>query len=729
MAADQRRAWDTATKKGWDTVRTGQGRHARLRGLDTFGLPLYHATFNNSDAAATIGTSPLWPGGTGGTYPLNGSSSIVSGKIAVWDAGKPLDTHVELNNKLVRMDSAYNTGDGSDHATHVCGTVAARGVNPLAKGMANGLSKLLVYDYNNDLQEMAPAAAGGLLLSNHSYGDICGWNQNGFTGQWEFWGRANDNEDYKFGYYDPVAAAFDDLAFISPYYLIVKAVGNNRNSNGPAVGQPYNRFDSNGVMSDGGQRPAGISSNNAFGTIGTNGNAKNILSVGAVYPIVQGYTKPADVVITAFSSWGPTDDGRVKPDLVADGKDVLSCGAWGGNSYYAKYSGTSQAAPGIEGSLLLLQEYHALLHNGAFMKSATLKGLAIHTANEAGADAGPDYRFGWGLMNTLGAAKTLRAAALANNPNSGGAWIKEDTLANLHSDTLAIVAGANGPLKATLCWTDPAGTVDHVNVLNNPAPKLVNDLDLRIIAKTNGRTGYPWKLDGTNPAAPARKGDNTIDNVEVAEMDSITIGDTYYAVVAHKGTLTAAQPYSLIVSMKGDSALPIADLDLQALPDGKGNIAVLWRNILPEGQNCYVEHQAKNRSWEYLTSLKETDRPQGTYLHQSPPEGTHLYRMVCLDRNGKKSYSAVTSASLAGPSLFSVSPNPVAKGRTTVRLVTQGPRPHRIVLSDAFGRRLAHWESPAQTTLGLPATASGTCFLTAFFPDGSRRSEKLLILE
>jgi subtilisin family serine protease len=198
-------------------------------------------------------------------------------------------------------------------------------------------------------------AAPNLLVSNHSYGSYAGW-QKTFGGDWQYWGNLADTADYKFGIYDEKTQMYDSIAYNAPYYLIVKSAGNNRNSNGPPVGSPYQ------ISNDGGMnwiditsRPAGISFNNSYDVIPTYGVAKNILTVGAVEGIASGSTKSSDIKMSSFSSWGPTDDGRIKPDLVADGVDVLSCSN-SSTTGYEVMSGTSMATPNVTGSLYLLQE-------------------------------------------------------------------------------------------------------------------------------------------------------------------------------------------------------------------------------------------------------------------------------------------------------------------------------------------------------------------------------------
>jgi hypothetical protein len=262
------------------------------------------------------------------------------------------------------------------------------------------------------------------------------------------------------------------------------------------------------------------------------------------------------VVISAFSSWGPTDDGRIKPDVVADGINVLSPIASSTTSY-AAFSGTSMASPNAAGSLFLLQEYYSKLKAGSFLRSATVKGLAIHTAEESGTSPGPDYQFGWGLLNVEKAAAIITAAVPSNNAATSQHLLYENTLAQGATFSINVIATGRGPLTATVCWTDFKGAVDNTRPLNSRAKKLVNDLDLRITKGSGAslKTYMPWTLDVNNPSFPAVPGDNTIDNVEKVDMDSTVPGQVYTITISHKGTITnGPQAYSLLVSGVGGAA-------------------------------------------------------------------------------------------------------------------------------------------------------------------------------
>ncbi|MHA6249477.1 S8 family serine peptidase [Pontibacter sp. CAU 1760] len=545
--ANRAKALALAKQYGWVIEQTMEdGTFISLQGVDVKGLPIYYITYNNTRAAATTNTDQLWAGGSLG-LSLSGASASVASKLAMWDGGKVRLTHQELRGRVQQVD---NASELNDHATHVAGTMIGSGVNPQAKGMAHG-ANLQAYDFQADEAEMAKAAPN-LLVSNHSYGSIAGWHYNDTRKgtdedpYWEWWGdtEISPTEDYRFGYYDSQSARWDKIAYNAPYYLIVKSAGNNRGERGPEVGKPYFQRTSNGEFKLVKARPANLSSNDSYDAISTAGNAKNILSVGAIAPLLDGYTRTEDVRVSSFSSYGPTDDGRIKPDIVGNGVSVLSSSS-GSDRDYTSLSGTSMAAPNISGSLLLLQEHYANLNNGAVMRAATLKALAIHTADESGTLPGPDYIYGWGVLNAATAARMITNA-------DGTHLIQEKSLTQGQTQTLEVRASGAGPLRVTISWTDPEGIVVPVgsNALNNRTPRLVNDLDVRV--RGNGATYLPWILDPLKPESDAKQGDNVRDNLEQVLVSNAVPGEVYTITVNHKNSLTKGpQAYALLVSGVG----------------------------------------------------------------------------------------------------------------------------------------------------------------------------------
>ena len=320
-----------AKEKGWPIQYASQNQNnAKLIGVDEKGWPKYYISFADPVQAITINANKVWPGAAS-NLNLSGSDVVMTNKLGVWDEGSPLLSHKELIGRITQVDNATEV---VTHSTHVAGIVMSKGLNPLSKGMAYNVKGILDYDWNSDLSEMSAAAANGLLISNHSYGTVAGWDRNADSAnRWEFNGRYNENEDYRFGVYDYDAQIQDSIAYNAPNYLIIAAAGNNRTSIGPAVGQTYWRKNESGKMINAGARPDGISSNDSYGSTVTDKNAKNVLTVGAVNGIPSGYNKKEDVVMSSFSSWGPTDDGRIKPDIVAHGVSVYAPIATNDSSY------------------------------------------------------------------------------------------------------------------------------------------------------------------------------------------------------------------------------------------------------------------------------------------------------------------------------------------------------------------------------------------------------------
>ena len=412
----------------------------------------------------------------------------------------------------------------------------SRGFDHDASGMAYE-STLHSYDWNNDLSEIADAANNGLLISNHSYGPAAGWLWDLYDDdKWVWMGNPeiNQTQDYKFGFYDQESYDWDLLANNAPNLLIIKAAGNDRNDDGPELGEEYWVFGNEPYLDD-----TPRSSDGDYDSISGSALSKNILTVGAVEDLPWGYQNPSDILMSSFSSWGPTDDRRVKPDLVADGVALYSTNNTSNDSY-AIASGTSSASPSAAGSLVLLQEHYKNLNNNVNMKSSTLKALAIHTVKETGSSIGPDYKFGWGLLDTKAAAELI-----TYNQNVTGS-IQELILNNGESISIPFNSSGLESIKATIVWNDPAGT--PVSPQNNPiTAMLVNDLDIRINKVSNNETFYPWIMQLDNSLG-AINGDNTVDNVEQVFLSNPDSGE-YVLNISHKGILlNNSQLFSLILT-------------------------------------------------------------------------------------------------------------------------------------------------------------------------------------
>ena len=485
---NQRIAFEMAAQKGWETHMTlPNGGNALLVGVFDDGTPKYYATYNR-EGAITTRANTVNTGGVAG-LDLNGENMIAG----VWDGGLVRESHNLLEDRVLQID---NPGSISSHATHVSGTMVGSGsqVNGQAKGMAP-MAELLAYDFGGDEPEMTSAASQGMILSNHSYGI-----------------PADNVPLWYIGYYDSNARNIDRIIYNAPYYLPIIAAGNDRQSGANSEDGGYDYLTDKGV-------------------------AKNNIVVAATFEVLE-YEDASDVFMSSFSSWGPTDDGRIKPDISAKGVNMYSASG-GSNASYTNMSGTSMATPNVSGSLLLLQQHYNDL-NGEYMLASTLRALALHTADEAGFAPGPDYRFGWGLLNTQHAAQVI-------SQDGTESMIITETLDANDVYTYTFKADGTQDISATIAWTDPAANPLPGGNEDVATPSLVNDLDLRI-SQDGGVTFLPWVLDVATPTAGATTGDNVVDNVEKIEINTPEAGD-YIVRVSHKGQLLVndSQVFSLVI--------------------------------------------------------------------------------------------------------------------------------------------------------------------------------------
>ncbi len=483
-------------------VRNRNGSFSHFSRIDEKGNLIYLKPYNNTDAARTIGVNSLYDGGSLG-LDLSGKNMVVG----MWDAGRVRETHELLSGKVEQEDNAQQY---DDHSTQVAGTLVGKKLNSPIGSRAQGMAyeaHLEAYDWEDDLEEMYSAAAKGLLISNHSYGaDL----------------EMIRNPQNILGSYDQLSAAVDNLMFSAPYYLVVNAAGNDRDI--------YQRIN-----------PADGGYNLLAGQMST---AKNALVVSAVYNVPD-YQGPSSVQMSEFSSWGPTNDNRIKPDIAADGMFILSSVANNlsgrpANNLYDFYSGTSAASPSVSGGILLLQELSSRLNQGEFLKSATLRAIITSTAKPAGDHLGPDPKFGWGLLDVAAAAKVILDNNLRKN-----SFYEELTLSDQIPYKQKIKATGDQQIRVSVAWTDPEGEAQKAG---EKTPVLINDLDVRVTDE-KGKEFFPWHLDPHDFSAPAlNDGDNAVDNIEQIWIPNAVEGESYEIHITHKKQLKGGkQDFSLVV--------------------------------------------------------------------------------------------------------------------------------------------------------------------------------------
>ncbi|WP_246516217.1 GEVED domain-containing protein [Aequorivita echinoideorum] len=535
-----------------NTVALPDGGFAELQYIAEDGSPIYYRTFNVSAAISTRANYLNSGGGLGLTVDGQNMTAYV------WDGGHARVTHQEYdgtggNNRVTVEDAASEGGTQLNfHAAHVTGTIAASGVQANAKGMAPQ-SRVRGYMWNNDIAEATSAAANGMLLSNHSYGY-----------------RSDLVPDYYFGAYITESRDWDQLMYNAPYYLMVVAAGNDGNTN-------YNGNPLNG--------------NSAYDKLTGHSTSKNNLVVANANDAnINGSGNLVSVSINSSSSEGPTDDLRIKPDITGNGTSVTSTYETS-DSAYGTITGTSMASPNVTGTLLLLQQHHNNV-NGNYMRASTLKGLAMHTADDAG-PTGPDAVYGWGLLNAKRAAETITAEGTNSK-------IDELTLSAGQTYTITVNSDGINKLMASISWTDVPGVA--TTQANSSTPRLVNDLDIRVTK--GGTTFMPYRLTSITSNGT---GDNNVDPFE--RIDVSGASGTYTITVTHKGSLSGgSQNFSLIITGITDEAAvcqAITPSDVNVSGVGSNSAIVQWDAVAgatydvryrPTGSSTWITQAASSTS-------------------------------------------------------------------------------------------------------------------------------------
>ena len=503
---------------------------------------------------------------------LNTNESITDNQSDVVDLGTDviLAPSIERNFRMTNTGdsdltfSSYNAPDGI--------TLTAGGDSAIAPGNFDTFT--FVVDTS-----VSGTTTGDIVFQTNLPGDgIFSFPVTTFVDP-EVWVWAGDTtisevEDSNFGRYGQTSKDYDDICHSSPFYTMVLAAGNDRADDGPTVSNPHHLVlqpgTSSFVASTTVRNPDNFDS--GYDTLSDDSTAKNPLVIGAIPSISGGYSNSAQVTETTFSSYGPVDDGRIKPDLVAPGVNVLSTGTSLGS--YDTRSGTSMATPAVAGSVALLKSLYQTTFSNLPLNS-TVKALLVHTANEAGPSLGPDYKFGWGLVNAKGAADLI-----VDDGGSGDHFI-ESTLANGQTKTYSLTTSGE-TVKITIAWNDFSGNVS-ANSLDSATRAIINDLNI-VLKDANGTSFFPWRLDLNNPASAATRGINNKDNVEKIELDFTPAAFQNYTLeVSHAGVLNTSalepeQDFSLI--LEGFSAAPSAS-NIKVTSSSTGNTQIIDNQASP----------------------------------------------------------------------------------------------------------------------------------------------------
>lgn len=639
------------------------GRVDVLAGISASNDPIY---FSGDDisGADTSAVDQLWPSGTVGVWNdpdntglnLSGAGEI----IGLWEAdGSVRVGHNQFTGRATQLDATPTAENG--HATGVAGTLVSEGISTSLVGAVNlgqwsrGIayaSSLNAYNNVDFTGEFSNEAGSGLKFANNSYSLPAGWTNTG-TQQAPIWrwngpAAATATEDWRFGAYLSLGASItprgiDDSANLAPNTLLIYSASNNQGE-GPGVAVT-NYLLADNVTPSSLVRDWTDGDDGGYDTMSSLGCAKNVLTVGAINSLEGGWASAGAVVQSSFSGTGPTDDGRIKPEVVAQGSRIMAITARNPNGWqnlmpwyfsatpdntsYSHTSGTSFSAPVATGVLALVNErrtlsrssYGDLVPPGSVvvidqnwsdhpLRASGMRALTVHTADEAGPNPGPDYRFGYGVVNAT------RAVQLISNDSGSGTtpsfagpkpFYKEVLLAaNTKVQFKVNRIDASTPIKVTAAWSDPAGTGQTTNSVDQQTARLVNDLDVRIYppgvvpsasTKNAATTIKPWILNPDLPTksavtrgAAADTGDDSRNNLEQTQANSPVAGD-YTVVVDHKGfSLSGGQQWvSLVLSGVGVRTPP--NLAATIVNNGGGNYAISWPSVVGAG---YVLEKSLN---------------------------------------------------------------------------------------------------------------------------------------
>jgi len=434
-----------------------------------------------------------------------------------------------------RLDNSTATVTGQTHGDGVAGIMAGAGnLDPTKRGMAAG-SNVYVSNYASNFLDPATVdriTNGTVQITNSSYSNGCN------------------------GGYTSTTVTVDEQAYTNPTLLHVFSAGNSGSSN------------------------CGYGAGAGWGNItGGHKQGKNVIAT-------------ANTAFTGAlensSSRGPAHDGRIKPDIAANGADHQSTDE---DNDYLSFGGTSGAAPGIAGISAQLYELYGDLNGGSLPPAALIKASLLNTANDAG-NVGPDFQFGWGIVNGLRAGMLIQDGRYLSSTVTQG---------NSNSHTINVPAGAQ-QVRFMLYWADPAAS-------NGASTALINDLDL-VVSDPSAGSYLPWLLDHTPNASaldmPAGTGADHLNNVEQVLINNPAAGN-YTIDISGFAVPMGPQEYYVVYEIITDEITLTYPNGEEKMVSGE-NESIHWD--APESSGSFTLEYSLNNgsSWSTIATVASDTR-------------------------------------------------------------------------------------------------------------------------